>query len=431
MKLSIPCTWDDELLNFLETMGKQSRKYDVFEVFGSMRISAIGTGRGADALMGKCLRRNDVESFVQKIHHAGLGFNYTINASCLGNAEYSYRKRKAIIDELEWILSFSDSVTVAVPYLIDLVRQIAGNKVEIVCSILAQVETSRKLEHFARLGVNRVVLSLSLNRDLRRIAAMKKASPVSLEILVNDNCLYECPFRLMHYNENSHASRLKDNLFYPDYCLTKCMMERLNNPEELLKSRWIRPEDLRLYESMIDVVKISGRGKKTRWVCTTIKAYASGMYSGNIFDLLTLVPLQSNTSGASRSDDEIPFHISNEALDKYMARFYTGDNVCIDCGTCNYCKLFADEHMSADADAVASIKKKLESKIQPLLHIGGIPLFLKETVVRIAYVSYVKNGMIWQLLHQGGRFIKGIGLDIFLRRRKIKMCKDNGGRDND
>jgi collagenase-like PrtC family protease len=405
MKLSIPCTWDDELLNSLTTIGGQPRKYDVFELYGSMRISAIGTGRGADALMGKCLRRKDVESFVQKIHRAGFKFNYTINASCLGNAEYSYRTRKAIYKELEWILSFSDSVTVAVPYLIELVRQIAGNNVEIVCSILAQIETPQKLEHFVRLGVNRVVLGLSLNRDVRRLAAMKKASPVSLEILANDSCLFECPFRLLHYNENSHASRFK-GLFYPDYSLTKCLIERIDHPEELLKSRWIRPEDLHYYESIVDVVKISGRGKTTRWVSNAVNAYASGTYSGNIFDILTVVPLPSHENGTSHTGDGQAFHLMNDVLDKYMARFYAGGNECVDCNTCQYCRRFAEKHIAINADAVASIKKRLESKVRPLLRVGGNSLLLKETVVRLVSVSYLKNGIIWQFLHQCSKLVK-------------------------
>lgn len=48
--------------------------------------------------------------------------------------------------------------------------------------------------------------------------------------------------------------------FYLDYCLIKCTLIRFSNFKEMLKTRWIRPEDLKEYEEIgIDSFKITGR----------------------------------------------------------------------------------------------------------------------------------------------------------------------------
>ena len=54
-------------------------------------------------------------------------------------------------------------------------------------------------------------------------------------------------------------------------------------------SRWIRPEDLHVYEALgVKEFKIIDRSRSTAWLLRATKAYASRRYDGNLLDILSL-----------------------------------------------------------------------------------------------------------------------------------------------
>jgi collagenase-like PrtC family protease len=61
------------------------------------------------------------------------------------------------------------------------------------------------------------------------------------------------------------------------------------DPVELLKSPWIRPEDIPHYEAIgYDRFKITERFKRTPLLLENVRAYENRRYDGNLLDLFTL-----------------------------------------------------------------------------------------------------------------------------------------------
>jgi len=57
-----------------------------------------------------------------------------------------------------------------------------------------------------------------------------------------------------------------------------------------IKGRWIRPEDLYLYEEIgIEMFKISGRAMPTERILMAATAYSSRHYDGKLHDILNVL----------------------------------------------------------------------------------------------------------------------------------------------
>jgi hypothetical protein len=64
---------------------------------------------------------------------------------------------------------------------------------------------------------------------------------------------------------------------------------KLARPDELIKARWIRPEDVGDYDEIgIDSLKLLERFRNTETLMQVVKAYEQRRFDGNLVELLTL-----------------------------------------------------------------------------------------------------------------------------------------------
>jgi hypothetical protein len=103
-----------------------------------------------------------------------------------------------------------------------------------------------------------------VNRHFDVLEAIRDAVDCELKLLVNEGCLYRCPFRYAHFNFFSHVNGPppRPNV-QDDYYYHKCLTMRINDPSQILKSPFIRPEDLKEYAQAIE------QWKKHSTVCHT------------------------------------------------------------------------------------------------------------------------------------------------------------------
>ena len=87
MKLSVACNFDDELL---EGLGP----YPVYEIYGKLTSDYFGGGRPSFYLpkVGK----KKLETYVKKTREKGISINYLLNASSMGNMEFTSEGQKEI-----------------------------------------------------------------------------------------------------------------------------------------------------------------------------------------------------------------------------------------------------------------------------------------------------------------------------------------------
>ena len=132
-----------------------------------------------------------------------------------------------------------------------------------------------------------IMLSEHVNRDFRVLRAIRKAVKCQLALIANVGCVYDCPNALTHANSTAHAGAKGQNTLFADPFMTYCFAKRLESPEEVIKTRWIRPEDVGHYEDIgIDVLKIIDRNSTTEVLAERVKAYSQRSYEGNLLLLL-------------------------------------------------------------------------------------------------------------------------------------------------
>jgi hypothetical protein len=152
-------------------------------------------------------------------------------------------------------------------------------------SAVAGVKTKEQIKKLKDLGIKDVTLSQSLNRDTEKIKYfIDKGFNVTL--ISNQCCIQECPYVMEHYKLLSKGG--PKTYKYTIHCLAN----KIVNKEEIIKSPWIRPEDITFYQDLgVTYFKISGRNFPLEWKLRVIKAYSEKHYEGNVLEILTgLIP---------------------------------------------------------------------------------------------------------------------------------------------
>ncbi|UCD34365.1 MAG: U32 family peptidase [Nitrospiraceae bacterium] len=388
MKISVATNWDDELIPIIDSINNQNPLYPVKEIFGSIQASPLGSGRSSAVLPS--VSDDRATAHIKKAQDHGIQFNYLLNASCLGNREYDQSFRKKIFQYLDWISSLNvDIVTVTIPYLIDIIRANYPH-LKINVSIVNHIGSIKKLKAFANMNVSRITLDFFKNRVFNFLKKAVELSDLELEILANDPCLLDCPNRYYHYNIVSHGSQAtgedRSGSFFFDYPFLNCTIRKLLDTSEIIKSPWIRPEDLKYYdETGIEWLKLSGRFMHTAWLKRCMEAYARGTYEGNLYDIVDHETFRGlsrkfNTSAVNfdlMGDDiakieEFSIFVDNKKLNGFMEYFLlNGDKCNLNCYRCSYCESVAKKVVSIDSNQREDVRGILERASKILVSSEG------------------------------------------------------------
>lgn len=220
----------------------------------------------------------------------GLSLDLLINAMCYGEEAFTAAQHDRVIGALADMDSrgiLPETVTVISPYLAQIIKR-DFPKIDIRASVNARVDSIISMEYMAPM-FDSYYISRDLQRDLPTLRAFRKWTRdhgKKLCMLVNGSCLRNCPFHFFHETINSHglsrtAPETKRTGIQPSRCINMYMKKQY---EEILRSSWIRPEDLHYYEDEVDVVKLSTRAVPDPE--RIIRAYCERSYDGNLLGLL-------------------------------------------------------------------------------------------------------------------------------------------------
>src|SRR5664280_232791 len=202
--------------------------YPVDEVYGKFPTDGVSGGR--PRYLATPLSEADLRCYIRLLDRQGIAFNYLLNGACFGNREWTRRWQKRVTALLAKLGDLGvRRVTVSTPFLLELVkRRFPEFKVRV--GIYAQVDTPRRARFWEELGADAIVLeSFSINRN------------------------------------------------FP----------RLTDPSQFIKSAWIRPEDLAIYEAMgYTNFKLLERGIPSAELLRRVKAYSERRFAGNLAELL-------------------------------------------------------------------------------------------------------------------------------------------------
>ncbi|MBI5477715.1 MAG: U32 family peptidase [Deltaproteobacteria bacterium] len=358
MRICIATCWDDGFLRRLAALSRPGAT--VHEVFGSLPRSATGSGR--DAALLPPVTAAAVRRHVAAAHAAGIRFNYLMNGACTGGAEFTARGRADLVRQLRWVDSIgADAVTVATPLLVELAREVAP-RIEVVISTITHVDSLATVRAYREIGARRITLATRINRDLDLLRSLADKAGLELELLANEMCRFQCPMRPYHYGLMSHASLQHASRPPVEYPHMNCSLERMVHPGELLKARFIRPEDVAAYEERgIDFIKIAGRGRDADWLLRAARAYLERRWDGNLVDLSDL----GMWSGDGMDPPRIV--VDNRALDGFL-----GAVAAIDCArecevSCTLCDQLAERAVRVDGAGpyVEALRQARQAAIEP------------------------------------------------------------------
>lgn len=382
MQLYVASNSDDELL-------RRAVDYPVKCFFGKLPADFIGGGRASFTLPP--VTRKRFEAHVGTARKLGFDFNYLLNGACFDNQELTVKGQKQIHQTLKWMVDIGiTATTVTNPILL---RIIKANypQLKVRISVFADVDHPRKIEYWEKNGADVICLrSLFMNRDLRALKAMRKATNLELELLANENCIQSCSLDIAHMNLISHSSqaRHQQGAYVIDHCILECSKAKMKDPVNFVRSDWIRPEDTHLYEELgYHTFKLVDRSLPTDIMLMRIKAYAERRYDGNLLDLVQsyghestaareahynqksklkqaihfMNPFRNNLELSRRIAEfaefkgmqgplsfEQPIRIDNRQLDGFLEEIWKRECRYNDCNQCRYCHKVAEKVVSID-----------------------------------------------------------------------------------
>jgi collagenase-like PrtC family protease len=362
MRFLAPTNWDENLIAPLSKMGPD------IQIYGVLPTTVVGSGGSGPHVPE--MTRDRAEDYVKLAHSAGMTFDYLLNAPSMGNMEWEEKTHRELLEHLEWLSDIGvDNITVAIPYLVELIKKQFPH-FSVRASTISKVNSVARAQLLESLGVDSITLDAHINRDFKVLRAIRKAVKCELSVLMNNLCLYQCPYEYYHYSALGHSSQSYNQLngFPPDYCVLRCTIDRLTDSSQMIKARWIRPEDIHLYEEIgITTFKISSRSMPTESILRASAAYLSGQYQGNLYDILhALNPtvrwvspgsgkIQSATIGSPPK-----IYIDNQALDGFI-EFFKKQDCLSGCANCDYCREIADKAIRFDRREVDEYLAELEA----------------------------------------------------------------------
>ncbi|MBN1370153.1 MAG: hypothetical protein JW954_07965 [Dehalococcoidaceae bacterium] len=321
LEFSAPYNNDTETLEELISL-KDYNGSSIREIYLSGPQQYSGSGRVTPEI--------DLQSLIDtitRIHSAGIRVNLLMNSTCEGINWYS---EETFNNKMEYIRLLHEeygveTITVANPLYLRQIRKRFPD-IEICASVLGDIDCVQKALIYRKAGADVITPEVSINRDLPLLKDIKEATGAELKLMVNEGCMYKCPFRKFHFNYTSHQSletTPESNLFFAD-----CQAIISADYSQILKSCWIRPEDIEKYGGITSYFKIVGRGKSKNHVLRTVKAYAEQNWQGDLLDLLC--------ASLNMFTLENGVYLDNKALDKY--NFFEKVTTCgHDCTRCSYC----------------------------------------------------------------------------------------------
>lgn len=381
MKFSVACNWDPELLERLQPGSVET-------LFGQITDDPFGGGRGS--FLAPKVDREQAMEFIGEARRRGFHFNYLLNGACLDNLEMTREGNRALFAHVEWVVSTgADKVTVTLPIMLRWIKR-HFPQLRVMVSSWARIANVKRAKYWEDIGADEIICAETATRDFEALRAMKRVLKCKIEVIANPSCLYLCYLDTNHINMMSHGAQggHVSGGFVIDHCQVFCQRMKMAKPEELMKSRWIRPEDVGVYEEIgIDALKLLERFRTTDSLVQVVEAYENRRFDGNLVELLTLprtgaynppnmeylvrpdaasmdsIMQMADIFGYSFAD---VMQIDNRALDGFIEHFKTHNCYHASCDECGYCASWAKRVVTVDEEKRRAVLGKFDTFIDAI-----------------------------------------------------------------
>lgn len=308
---------------------------------------------------GKCITLQDIFEENKKLAIEGITFNYLLNGTSHGNQEYDPKYRKKFIKHVRYLKDNGiRMVTIGNLFLLEAVIN-EVKWINVAASILLEIDSLVKVQTMYDLWVRCIFLSKVILKNfnaLKNIHEFNKKHPdLKLFLLANDPCLNHCLYT--NYHNETLSLLTGSNKQCNSFCRMQCTKRFISDPQTIIKSSFIRPEDLLIYSNIwFKLIKLCDRKQTTIWIKNMLRAYIEKKYDGYISDIMApwsrhngeypktikIHMLDFIKNGYDSYRDYLRFspRIKNRDLDNYLDFFVKNKpNWCNneDCSKCWYC----------------------------------------------------------------------------------------------
>lgn len=274
---------------------------------------------------------------------------FRIKSNILINGIYQGNRDPELMKDFIRSIGGVDRITVGDLYLLEVFKGF-GPKMHI--SRVAQLNSVEKirriLSRYPDLTIN---IDNDLNRDLaalKKIYRLKQYFPnFRVKLMVNEWCLFHCTGRTRHawlFCLGETERKYMGSFFMCSGHISPAEIDK-----EVIKSPFIRPEDLFFYErnGVVDIFKIASRYTPGKALLTIVDAYMKGRHKGFLVELIMGLGAIKDLS------QKYLFDIDNRKFPKdFVKKVTTCDKFC---AGCDYCSDIARKVVIAPQD----IKKRI------------------------------------------------------------------------
>lgn len=362
--------FDLTLLDKIVELNAKNPDSLINEVYGSTRAMAFVAARPDFRLPD--VKDEELEKYVARCNELGICFNYTFNSINPGTKrELDEWKKKAIQEYVQYLWSIGVyRITVANPIVMQIVREV-NTEIEFEISTILHVDAVTQIKYLHdQYKIKKVCCGIHKNRSvsfLKQAAKFCNDNGIIFEILVNEFCsnagkgyTTHCSYRDSCYIFHSTDATPEDAQSLDGYPMQHCIKARDTDPFNWLRTRFVRPQDLKLYRDIgITQFKVSGRTGSTEYIMKVLEAYSSEKFEGNLLELWK--PLETIYNNESDANYSHTVNIETSLLDGFLKKrwFKHPDFDCANevCGsTCTYCERYYKRQLSKNDMPLNSIQ---------------------------------------------------------------------------
>ena len=249
---------------------------------------------------------NEFKEYTKVIQDHGIIPIAGIDSTCQGNLEAHIQQNQAILTLFEQLIEMEyKDILVSSPNNIGFVKENLPS-MKIYLSYSQYVTSLNRGKILFEIGVDNIILHPDIVRYLNVLKNFiklkqnfKETRDIDCILPLNIGCNWGCIHWYQHHNLQSHRTinspvfpnqeEISDIENELDYPLLYCWRERLEKPENILKSGWISPSNIEIYENLgyeDYVLFISGfSNEKTLEI---IKNYENKQLTMNLNEILNI-----------------------------------------------------------------------------------------------------------------------------------------------
>ena len=272
-----------QLLGDLDQLNQESKNDNqIKEIFLSLNpnesCKIFGSGKDPETEIGF----SDLEKIVISAGDKNIDVRLLLNSPNIDEI-LSDQEQKV---ELYLKTAYSKGIrkiTVASELLLNYVKEHSFD-LHVSLSSYMKIDSVSKAKKAESWGVDRIILSNDLNKDLEVLKQIRGAVDCELELMPNQGCVYQCPYHGQHGGFLDKRSREGIKIKAEDDPFKeKCFPIMINDPKNIA---YLSPNRIDEVENMVDFVKIVGRQMSISWILKVTRAYMEKSYDGNVAEIL-------------------------------------------------------------------------------------------------------------------------------------------------